>query len=167
MARARKAQMLSETTALKIAKWIQKNPTLSIKDAALQFEVSYHQALYAHRKFVAGGFRGVAKPRKRVKPINDLVESSNPIDLINQQLHFGLAELTKDSKMGASERIKLLESSTKITKDLQHISLKNHLKRADADIIASLVRRYEPNATDDEVIKIYYEEVAKCQISQS
>jgi len=44
-------------------------------------------------------------------------------------------------------------------KTLQQINLENHIKKTDAGIIANIIRKFKPDAGDDDIIKIYKEAV--------
>ena len=89
------------------------------------------------------------------------MKKKRPEEIFNRQLHTALAQLDSEKKMSSLTRIAALDKLAKIRKTAQSIELERHLKRADADIIAAIIRRYEPEATSEDIIKIYREEIEK------
>ena len=99
-----------------------------------------------------------------VKSINpdDLDFSGSLNEMIQSQASMVVQQLYNED-LDSATRTKLLEKLAKIQKDMQKTELQNHLKSLDAKIVTKLVRRFKPDADDDEVIKIYKEAVAEAK----
>lgn len=92
----------------------------------------------------------------------------NPADLIDagwdvrQHLEYEamkiLDELPK-KRINAIERAKIINMVARIQKQLKEQEIESHIKRADAQVIARIIRRFMPAATETDVIKIFREEL--------
>ncbi len=75
--------------------------------------------------------------------------------------------LTKVDKIKTTTtRAKILESISRILKQVATQKLESHLKKADATIASALIREFMPDATDEQVIKKYYEITEKMKVHQ-
>lgn len=92
----------------------------------------------------------------------DLNFSEGLNELIKSQAAVAVQQLYQEELSG-SERVKQLEKLAKIQKDMQKTELQSHLKSLDAKIVSILIRRFRPEATDNEVIKIYKEAVSEAK----
>lgn len=87
--------------------------------------------------------------------LNDIIKSQASV--VVQQLY------NEDLKSG--ERLKLLKQLAQIRKDIQKAEIESHMKHLDAQLLSNIIRRFQPEATDDEVIKIYREECDRLGIN--
>lgn len=95
-----------------------------------------------------------------------MADSIDQIAVLKKQLNFILAELENNQKLVLSARIDMLYKAMRIRVHIQQVELESHLKRADADVIAMIIKRFLPDATDDQIIKIYTEEYQKWQLKK-
>ena len=133
-----------------------------ISDLKYHHDLTDAQARFIIEKGKAGHLQVKTKKRKA----NVIDSMAKPFDeILNGQIHYAAAQLDGDEKISAIDRIQLLQklAQTKVT--AQKMTIESHLKTADAVLIASIVRRYEPDATDERIIKIYYEELEKWKSS--
>jgi hypothetical protein len=105
-----------------------------------------------------------SRPKARPKDISELVASHSADELLEMQYHKSIAALESNHNLATDERIKLLESLFAMRKILQALKLENHIKRVDCCIIKLIIKKYAPEVTDDEVIKIYLEAVEKWKL---
>lgn len=158
-----KAKPINVATKIRIAKHKEKHPDISITNISELFNVSYEQARrsiidYKKGKYSRPGERGKCKKAK------DIMEESSPDEIFESQFHLSLALLESEASIGAIDRINALEKIAKIRKSNQSIELERHLKRADAGVVAAIVRRYEPEATNERIIVVYREEFEKLKV---
>jgi hypothetical protein len=155
-----KAHPISVTLKLRIAKHKEKHDNISFVELAQLFNVSYDQARSAVMDYKSGklNVKNVKKVKSNSSEIKDKYTTE---ELFDSQFHQALADLEAAEDMNVLERINALEKIAKIRKALQSVRLEAHLKRADADIIAAIIRRYDPDASDERIIEIYKEEVEK------
>ncbi len=144
-----------------IALFKAQNPEYSIRQIAEIFNLPQHVVRYAIDKYVddisllMNNSKGTAIANKVLcKYIDETQELKNQISLVITQLH-------NNDKLSPSNRINLLRKVVSIKKMLQSIELQNHLSRVDAEIIKAIILRFLPKATDEDIIKIYNEEVTK------
>lgn len=157
---------LLKSTQIKIAKFKEKNPEYTIPEIAQQFKVSYGQVKGAIDRYNKGLLGRSTQGNYQKKKILEILKTQNDETVFKEQYNMALAQLSDEKIATSGERIKLLDQLVGIRKVLQQIELEGHIKRADAGIIKAIIRRYEPNASDDDIIKIYREELEKWKISQ-
>lgn len=163
MSRKPKAKQLSFSLKQKIGIYKERNPRASIRFIAELFGVTYNQARRAITQWQRGELRKT-KPRTKLKKIEEIRAELTPDETLERQFHFAVAQLESTANLAADERIRLLESLFSMRKILQNIRLESHIKRTDAGVIKEIVRKYEPNASDDDVIKIYLEAVERWKL---
>ena len=113
-------------------------------------------------KYRSGAYAGRQgrKPAARTAR-NPLAPVSTSID---QELQMALEDLST-ADLTPNDRIFLLEKLTKAMRTVQQTALTGHLRSQDALLIASIIRRFEPEATDEDIVFIINEERAKCLAS--
>jgi len=152
-----KAHKMTLNTRRAIGKYKEKYPNATIGEIAGKYNCTYNQARNAIDQYNDGQLN---RERPKKPDVSKILASNSGEELFQKQYNLSLAWLEKDETMPAGERIMLLDKLAGINKTLQQISLQNHLKRTDAELIARIVRRYEPEASDEQIIKIYHEELA-------
>jgi len=158
-----KAHTLPISIRIKIGKHKTKHPDMPMTQIAELYNVTYDQARQAYLQYKSGKLNKYTKKIKS-EPIEKIRENKSPEDIIKSQYHTALAGLESDRQIPAIDRINALEKLARTRKLLQSVELTEHIKRADADVIGAIIRRYNPDATDEDIIKIYKEELAKIQM---
>lgn len=149
----------------RIGKWKEANPNATYSEVANEFNCTYEQARYAHQKFIKG-LLDRKSPREKTQKLEDIMSNFTAEELFEKEYHKSMASLAADKNLTASERINQLDKLITVQKKMQQISLTGHMKRADSEVVASIIRRFKPDATDQDVLLIYKEEFEKCKISQ-
>ncbi|MFA5322933.1 MAG: DUF1804 family protein [Smithella sp.] len=88
--------------------------------------------------------------------------SGSLADMIKSQASLCVQQLYQEDLKG-SERLKLLKQLAAIQKDIQQTELERHMYHLDAKTVSLIIRRFKPDATDDEIIKIFAEESANAK----
>lgn len=151
-----KANKLSIQKQIQIAKYKLQNPKIPVTAIAEQFNITYDQAINA----IAKNKRGELKIGRVRTPKVDYKIDPNE-NLLKKNYDKALASLDQSTHLDVLERISAIDKLTTISKTIQSMELQNHLKRLDADVIACIVRRFKPDATNEEIIKMYHEELEK------
>jgi replication initiation and membrane attachment protein DnaB len=161
-----KAPALKIYKAKQIARYKENNPKVSIRAIADKYQVSYEQARNAIKRSKEGRLGKIQTRSKKIK--TDKIKAANPEpdSLLEMQYHQAVAQLEADQDMPADQRIALLDKLFSARKILQQVRLESHIKKTDAAIIAGIIRRYEPDASDERVITIYREELERWRSSQ-
>ena len=90
-------------------------------------------------------------------------KSSDVMWLMRDQLLQALNDLYENNFANAGKRFSGLNVAALINVRITKASIVSALGRRDADVIAAIVKRYEPAATEEDVIRIYRESVDKVQ----
>lgn len=147
---------LPTSTKLAIGKWKEKHPKTTFIELAERYHCSQSQAVRAVKDYQAGRLH--TRPRNTPrKKISDLVASNTSDQLLIAQFKYCVAALEADKELTLLQRVSMLEKLTFMRKTIQQVTLTDHMKAADANIIALIIRRYVPDVSDDDVIKIYHE----------
>lgn len=152
-----KANKLSIQKQIQIAKHKLKYPNQSMSAIAEQYNVTLDQVNYAIQKSKRGELK-LGKIRSKKINLDEIVTEEN---LLKTNYEKALKHLNTVDNIAVDDRINLLDKLANTSKTIQQMELQNHLKRLDANIIASIIRRFKPDATDDDIIKIYSEELEK------
>jgi len=153
-----KANPLSRNQRMKIGKYADNNPNATMVDITKEFKCTYNQVVFSLKLYRAGKLH-INKPKNRKKNVEVIITERPPEDIISNQFHRSLAELEADQQINVSDRIIMLDKLISMRKTLQQINLENHIKKTDAGIIANIIRKFKPDAGDDDIIKIYKEAV--------
>lgn len=132
-----------------------------------KFSVPTYVVRYAIQKYAEYSVQAeLMKATKKGRIIKSQYEAEDidQITILKKQLNYCLAHLENDNKLALASRVDLLYKAMRIRLHIQQVELESHLKRADALLIANIIRRFRPQATDDEIIKIYNEEIEKIKI---
>jgi len=147
----------------KIAIWKANHPAYTLEKLEQKFKVPTHVARYALQKFAGEAELGKATRKGRTIQTKIIADSIDPIDSLKHQLSYCLAELENNERIVISSRIDMLYKMIRLRVYLQDLEIESHIKRVDADVIAMIIKRFVPDATSDDVIKIYTEEFHKWQ----
>ncbi len=147
---------LPTSTKMAIGRWKERHPKTTFIELAERYHCSQSQAVRAVKDYQAGRLH--TRPRNTPrKKISELVKTLTSEQLLSEQFKYCVAALEADKDLNLLQRVSLLEKLTFMRKTLQQITLTDHMKAADANIVALIIRRYLPEASDDDVIKIYHE----------
>lgn len=160
--RRRKAPPLILSRRQAIGRYKDKFPNASYGEIADHFNCTVDQARSAIKGWQSGELKR-SRPRVKAKSV-EVAKEKDADSLLDSQFHHSIAQLEADIKTPASERIAMLEKLTVIRKTLQQVSLQTHIKKADAIVFAAVVRRFKPDASDEDIIKIYHEIVAELKL---
>lgn len=153
----------------KIAVYKAEHPAATLAQLEKKFKVPDHVARYALQKYAEFSVEAKllnATKKGRALHSDFMADNIDQVAVLKKQLNFILAELENNQKLVLSARIDMLYKAMRIRVHIQQVELESHLKRADADVIASIIKRFLPDATDDQVIKIYTEEYHKWQLKK-
>lgn len=157
--RTRSPELL-DSRKRKIAKFKKDNPNITYKQLAEKFGCSFHQARGAVKAFESGDLEYQKKrPPKKMQAVYT-VESKNDADRIDrlESITDNFLTYLEQAELQPDEKLQHINKLTQTLQTLQKMQLQAHLKEVDANIITRIIRRYEPNITNDEIIKIYHEE---------
>lgn len=160
-----KARVLPLRVKQQIFKYKQDYPNSSAREIAEKFKCTQQQVY----NYLRQGKKGLLKrvnERLKSKPLKDILSIQEPDSLLENQYKFAVAQLETNFELGAETRIALLDKLLTARKTLQQVKLEGHIKRADSQIIALIIRRYEPDATDEKIIQVYREEMERWKVSQ-
>ncbi|GEM_PF-2259583 len=90
----------------------------------------------------------------------DLTAFENADDFLEYQA-IQTMERINTSNLQPADSIKALKDCSVVLRDVHNRRMQSKLKRGDAEIIAKLIRRFLPDATDEQVIDIYAEELKR------
>lgn len=144
-----------------IAIWKANHPEETHKSLSERFGLPVHRVRYALQKNAE--LAETMKNTKRGRAIQSryLAGSTDDLELLRKQFSFCVAELENDNSMAIASRIDLLNKIIRIKVYIQSVELQGHIKRTDAELIARIIKRFIPNATNEDIIKIYQEEFEK------
>lgn len=158
----RKAANIAKSTKIAIGRYKERNPSASIREVADKFNVTYDQARNSINKWKEGKLK-VTPARLKRKKIAEAQELPTDL-LLEKQYKTLLAQLDSDDKMPADARAQMLEKLFQMRKTLQQVKLESHLKKTDAQVFSALVRKFNPCASDEDVITIYREVIESLKL---
>ena len=162
MAKAFRSSPIALSKQIEIAKFAAANPHMQLTDVVEHYggKYTYNQIVRIAAKHKAGKLTVKSAPKSKAKKLQDLMSENTAESIFDKQIHFALSQLEADTTAPAIERVAALYK-------LQQMMLSSHMKRADAVVFKSLVRRFLPEATDSEILKILEEELEKCKTSRA
>jgi transposase-like protein len=149
----RRASPLPIAKRRQIAQFWDRNPKWSAEQVAAYYNCSAGQVRNYARQYKEGI---LGTPSKKKKKVATLMAETDTDELLREQLKTALCELTSQNRLTAEQRTLVLRDLVNMRKTMQQVELTNHLRRADADFIAWLIRTHlMPGATDDEIVTFY------------
>jgi predicted transcriptional regulator len=149
-----------------IAVWKSNHPEETMNQLSDRFGLPDHKIRYALEKYAEGAELMKNTRRGRNDASRYIAGRGDDIDLMRGQLDICIAELDTAKNMAVSTRLDLLYKAMRIKSYLQDIDVSKHIKSTDAQLIARIIRRFIPEATNEDVIKIYKEELLKWKNSK-
>lgn len=153
-----KAHKLPISTQRKIAKRKEQDPKLPATELARIYHCTTHQVYAALKRANAGELRD-----RRGSKTKLIEGKGDVIAQFIQLAHNAIATLMADKTIGAMEMVGLLDKVAGILKTGQSMQLQAAIRGADARVVAYIIRRYQSDATDTDVIRIYKESVEACK----
>ena len=154
-----KTPPLSLNKKKEIAKYAVNHPGMKLTQIARFFNCTYNQVIFAMKQYHAGDLNRT-KPRAKGEKVEKLMQENNPETMLEAQFHMAIAQVQSDKKMAADTRVALLEKLFNMRKVIQSMKLERHVKKVDSDILAIVVRKFVPHASEDDIIAIYKEALA-------
>jgi len=149
---ARKKGLIDETIA-----FIQDMINQASKDMKDGKEISVGR-LYVLKDFIPF-LTNLQKSGQNIDIPDESEFTGSVTDLIKSQMAVCVQQLYADNLTG-TERIKLLKQLSSLQKDIQSMELEKHMTHLDAKIVSAIIRRFKPDADNDEIIRIFKEESA-------
>lgn len=152
------SRKLNAVKMKQIAAWKSTHPEISVKDLAEVFDITPFQVRYSLQKY--SDFSLMQNTKKGRQLVSNLI--SDVIDeesVIKSQMNTILSTLESDMDMAVSSRLNLMNQYLTLRTKVTNLTLQKHLKGIDAELVARIIRRFKPNATDEDVIKIFNEEM--------
>lgn len=152
-----KTPTLSDSKKLKIGKYAEANPEASKKEIQLKFGCTYNQVIYAIKAFQSGKLHRKPLAMKESRKAHAMMDKFSAEELILKQFHLAAASLNCDETMNTDERVAALDKLVNMQKKYKSMDLQSHMNRLDSDILLIIIRRFMPDASDDDALKIYKE----------
>jgi len=159
-----KSTTLSINRQKKVANYKIANPDLSVEMIAEKFNCTPAQVRYAFHKMRKNRFRKTT-PKIRRAQAEDIKQTIEASKLFDEQIHLALAELQVEKGLGVMERVSALEKISRARRNQFDLEMQLHLKGLDWKIFCEAIRMFKPDVSDKEIIKIFNEAKALCQIS--
>lgn len=153
------SKKLNDVKMKQIASWKSVHPELSIKELAEVFDISPAQARYSLQKYSDFSLMQNTKKGRQIVSgiISDVIDEES---VIKSQMNTILSTLETDMDMAVSSRLNLMNQYLTLRTKVTNLTLQKHLKGIDAELVARIIRRFKPKATDEDVIKIFNEEMS-------
>lgn len=99
--------------------------------------------------------------KQQVNPVTLPDEFQGGLDeFIQMQIGATIHQLMSEDLDG-SKRVYLIKELTNIRDKMKKSDLESHMKGLDAKIVAALIRKLKPSASDDEIVKLWAEAAEK------
>jgi len=152
---ARKKGLIDETTA-----FIQDMINQARNDMKDGKDISVGR-MYVLKDFIPF-LMALQKSGQNVGVPDDSEFTGSVTDLIKSQMSVCVQQLYSEN-LPAAGRMKLLKQLASLQKDVQATELEKHMTHLDARIVSAIIRRFNPDADNDEIIRIYKEESANAK----
>ncbi len=158
---------LTDAERAHVAQYITDNPDLSDRVVALHMGVTAPQVRHAREQAARGEIRVRQNGLKGAPKARTIMQQRSVNELLQEQLHFGMAQLAEAEKIPAGDRINLCGAAARTQRVMLATRLEGHLKTTDAGTILELVRIFVPDATEDQVIRYYHEARERCRVNEA
>jgi hypothetical protein len=163
----KQARTLTQAERTAVAEYAINNPEESDRNVAVHFGCTAAQVRYAVEQAEAGRLKVRRDRLTDEERLNVAMIEQTATEIFAEQLHLALVQVADDKQMSPVTRVSLLAQLARMKRTLQETAIEAHIKSGDAEFLARLVRRFQPTATDDEVILILNEEFAAWKHSAS
>lgn len=147
---------LDTDTMKAIALYKANNRHMTHQGIADRFNVKEHQVRYAIKKYAEDANTIVGTKKGREIASRALAHFGKDVETLSHQVSLCIQQLETE-EIALSSRVELLAKIANIKAKLTDFELQKHLKRVDASLIQMLIRKFKPEADNEEVIKIYNE----------
>ena len=165
----KKSNKLSDNARKRIVDcWLEhqrEGKKISHDELAKQFKCTKVQVRYALRIAAEGKLGKKRTQASQARQAETIMNKTDKTAILDNQLHFALAQLEADKKLGPVERVNALEKVVRTQKTMDEHALQLHIKGLNWEVLSSIVRRFQPDADQKEILKIFREEEAKCRIN--
>lgn len=163
-----KANGLSKSKKLKIGKYKQDFPELTIAEIAKEFGgATENQVRRAIEQYESGELNR-KRTREPVAKNRKTMGEKSLEDILKDQLHYSAASLYNANYLSADEKITSLKNLVVTKNMIDKQELANHMKGSDAGFIYFMYRRYKnPNLTDEEIIVLFHEDIDRYKRQES
>jgi len=105
--------------------------------------------------------KGCSRKNKEGEIINPKWQLDDFTDLDDFQIFLLMDSLEDLARydMSPKEKIELVKNIETIQTKIQQRQLQNNMRRPDAELISRIIRRFNPSATNKEIVQIYAEEM--------
>ncbi len=103
--------------------------------------------------------KNLRKEDEEFTPPKWTLEDFKDLDDFQLFLLMSALEDAASSNLEPAEKVKLVKDIEIIQTKITQRQLKGNIRRPDAEVIARIVRRFNPKATDKEIVAIYKEEM--------
>ena len=172
MAKAKVANRLTASKRQKIHSLFYKK-SMAIPEIAEQENVTYWQVYrIVNGQTKLDGSPRSDKGRSRKNSNAGTTEPEWTIDDFKDMDDFQLfvlmsaLEEASTTKMSPTEKVKLVKDVEIIQTKITQRQLKGNIRRPDVEVIARIIRRFKPKATNQEIVQIYKEELEMWQRSK-
>jgi hypothetical protein len=140
----------------------------SIQEIAEQENITYWQVyriVNGQTKLDGSPRRDKGLSRKQINNIGELetvkwsLEDFKDLDDFQLFLMMSALEDAASIKMLPNDKVKLVKDIEIIQTKIQQRQLKGNIRRPDAEVIARIIRRFKPDANNQEIVQIYKEEM--------
>lgn len=156
----------------KILKYF-KEEGLQIHDIMEKMNLSYFKVYNVVQGRVKTGYsnrkdKGISRNGAEDEKLSEQVDLDSFNDVFDWMEHqiVLVARSMNKMKLGADERLKMIKDVAIQQKNIQALKLEKHLQNIDAVLIARIMRRFDANLSDDDIIKIFKEEQTKLTAEQ-
>lgn len=150
-----------------IADYKIKNPDASYAAIADLFQCSAAQVRYAITQAKKGKTTRKYTRKNQIQAAKLRMEEKSKDELFRNEVVYALALLSAKPGLDPVTRINALDKVARIEERMFNIEMGKHLKGMDFIIYSSTIRRFMPEASDKDILKIFNEVKAECQVSRS
>lgn len=158
---------LTPDQQLKIAEYHAANPDIKPKKLAGIFTCTVDQARYALKK-AANGELGKYKTKRKTKvqtAINADTDKRDSAEIFDKQIKFAALQLEKNEELSASSRIDIIDKASRAQQRVEGMILNKAIHGMDFAILTEIVRKYEPDASRTDIVRIFREAEQTCKIN--
>jgi hypothetical protein len=149
-----KAPNLTRRRRIAIGRFKEKNLTYTFYELADEFHCTYNQARKAYEDYRSGKL-SLKKPFEKKNSFLQITTLQAADELLERQYQVAMAELDAADNLLIEDRVKILNQLCSMRKMLQQLRMEAFIKRADSGVICILVRHFLPDASDEDVYKLY------------
>ncbi len=156
-----KAKKISQTTRRDIAKYKRDHPKATMEQIAQHFNVTSRQVQYALDLDERGELSRRKTKTVDARQLQSALTKPLP-QLVEEQSHYTMAQLSAIADIDPLMRSRTIERVARARQVNLHADMQLNLHGVDWRILCSTIRRFWPEATDIDCIRIFNEERDRC-----